>query len=428
MRKMKDSGVEWVGEIPEHWEIIKLKYLIDSPLQYGANESGVEYDENLPRYIRITDITSDNKLKEENKLSLPYETAKSYLLKNNDILFARSGATVGKSFIYKSKYGISAFAGYLIKASIKKNVSPDFVYYYTLGSHYELWKDIIATQSTIQNIGADKYNNLIVALPPVTEQEKISAYLDKKCGQIDKIIDIKKQQIELIKEYKKTLISETVTKGLDKNVKLKDSGVEWLGNIPEHWEIQKIKRLFTLRDEKNYRPLSEVQLLSLYAEIGVFPHGEHKEKGNKAVNADEYKIVKKNDIVVNILLAWMGAIGVSDYEGVTSPAYDVYIPEMSKVVPHYYHYVLRTQEIANECYKYGRGIQAMRWRTYSNEFKQIIVPNPPIKEQEEISAYLDKKCNDIDKIISLKNQQIELLKEYKKSLIYEVVTGKKELN
>ncbi|MDE5861981.1 MAG: restriction endonuclease subunit S, partial [Ruminococcus sp.] len=224
------------------------------------------------------------------------------------------------------------------------------------------------------------------------------------------------------------LITETVTKGLNKNVEMKDSGVEWLGDIPEHWEIQKIKRLFTLRDEKNYRPLSEVQLLSLYTEIGVFPHGEHKEKGNKAVNADEYKIVKKNDIVVNILLAWMGAIGVSDYEGVTSPAYDVYIPEMSKVVPHYYHYVLRTQEIANECYKYGRGIQAMRWRTYSNEFKQIIVPNPPIKEQEEISAYLDGKCKSIDKIISLKNQQIDLLKEYKKSLIYEYVTGKKELN
>ena len=209
--EMKDSGVEWVGDIPEHWETIRLKYLIRSPLQYGANESGVEYDENLPRYIRITDITSDNKLKEINKLSLPYEIAKPYLLENNDILFARSGATVGKSFMYKSKYGISAFAGYLIKASIKKNVSPDFVYYYTLSSNYELWKEIVATQSTIQNIGADKYNNLIISLPPVEEQEKISSFLDKKCKEIDKIISLKNQQINLLQEYKKSLIYEYVT-------------------------------------------------------------------------------------------------------------------------------------------------------------------------------------------------------------------------
>jgi type I restriction enzyme S subunit len=122
----------------------------------------------------------------------------------------------------------------------------------------------------------------------------------------------------------------------------------------------------------------------------------------------------------------MGAIGVSDYDGVTSPAYDVYIPSTS-VIPHYYHYVFRTKGIATECYKYGRGIMMMRWRTYSSEFKQISIPFPSLTEQQSIANYLDKKCGEIDELISIKQQKIESLKEYKKSIIYEYVTGKKEV-
>ena len=208
---------------------------------------------------------------------------------------------------------------------------------------------------------------------------------------------------------------------------MRNSGIDWIGEIPEHWEVRRIGRLFKLRDEKNYKPMEEVQLLSLYTGIGVFPHGEQEERGNKAVTVEGYKVVHKNDIVVNIILAWMGAIGVSDYDGVTSPAYDVYIPDFTKVVPHYFHYVFRTKGIAAECYKYGRGIMMMRWRTYSSEFKQISVPYPSIEEQQQIASYLDAKCSEIDSLIALKQAKIEELKEYKKSVIYEYVTGKKEV-
>ena len=131
--------------------------------------------------------------------------------------------------------------------------------------------------------------------------------------------------------------------------------------------------------------------------------------------------------MVNIILAWMGAIGISEYDGVTSPAYDVYIPDLSKVVPHYFHYVFRTQGIAGECYKYGRGIMMMRWRTYSPEFKAISVPYPPIKEQQEIANYLDEKCSEIDKLIAKKEQLLTEMENYKKAVIYEYVTGKKEV-
>ena len=272
-----------------------------------------------------------------------------------------------------------------------------------------------------------KLREIDYILPTIPEQKAIADFLDKECAELEKLISDLQSQIEALEEYKRSVITEAVTKGLDPDVEMRDSGDEWIGMIPDHWKIMRIGRLFHLRNEKNYLPMEQVQLLSLYTDIGVFPHGEHEERGNKAVTVDGYNIVKKNDIVVNIILAWMGAIGISNYEGVTSPAYDVYVPDLSKVVPHYFHYVFRTSGIAGECYKYGRGIMMMRWRTYSSEFKLINVPYPNLREQQQIADYLDSKCAEIDSIIAEKKQQIETIEEYKKSLIFEYVTGKKEV-
>ena len=211
-REMKDSGVEWIGEIPTTYSICKLKYLLKNPLKYGANESGIPYSDSLPRYIRITDITPDGNLKCTGKLSLSEESAKDYTLEDGDILFARSGATVGKTFIYYQSYGRSAYAGYLIKASLNNKVSPKFVYYYTCSSLYEIWKNSIFIQSTIQNIGADRYANLPVPVPKtLQEQEEIAAYLDAKCAEIDKLIAKKEQLVKELESYKKSLIYEVVT-------------------------------------------------------------------------------------------------------------------------------------------------------------------------------------------------------------------------
>ena len=209
---MKDSGVEWIGEVPEHWNVKKLKYILDSSLQYGANETGVEFESSLPRYIRITDILPNNTLKEDGKLSLPEDSAKEFILKNGDLLFARSGATVGKTFLYQEKVGRCAFAGYLIKASINKKANnPKFLYYYTLSNCYEMWKNYIFIQSTIQNIGADKYSNLLISIPPIDEQKQIADYLDQKCSAIDSTIANKQALIEKLTAYKKSLIYEVVT-------------------------------------------------------------------------------------------------------------------------------------------------------------------------------------------------------------------------
>lgn len=222
-------------------------------------------------------------------------------------------------------------------------------------------------------------------------------------------------------------VFEELAKGPETNRRMKDSGVEWVGQIPESWKIGRIKDKFSLRNEKNYEPLESVNLISLYTEKGFVQYSDLTEtSGNRAVTADGYKKVYQNDIVVNIILCWMGAVGMSDYDGVTSPAYDVYQPK-ADTFSKYYHYLFRTACFNGECFRYGRGIMLMRWRAYSDVFSAIIIPVPPLEAQKSITAFLDEKCSKIDAVISLKQRKIEKLKLYRQSLIYEYVTGKKQL-
>lgn len=208
---LKDSGIEWIGEIPEHWTFTVFKKFLSEPMQYGANEPAEECNYNDPRYIRITDIKDDGTLRDDTFKSLPLEKAKEYMLNKGDLLFARSGATVGKTFLYKEDYA-ACFAGYLIKARCNKNVLlPNFVFYYTLSNVYQNWKNSIFIQSTIQNIGADKYSVMPIIVPSLSEQQSIADYLDQKCSEIDELISIKQQKIEKLKDYKKSLIFECVT-------------------------------------------------------------------------------------------------------------------------------------------------------------------------------------------------------------------------
>jgi type I restriction enzyme S subunit len=212
---MKESGVEWIGEIPEHWEVKKLKFIIKNKLKYGANESGISYDEELPRYVRITDFSDSGKLSEKNKLSLTWEKGRDYLLEDGDILFARSGATVGKTYQFKrsmSSEKYYAFAGYLIKAEAnEKIILSDYLYLYTNSNLFNKWKESIFNKATIENIGADKYSGLYFTLPPLEEQKRILEQYFVNGSKIDAAIELQQNYIEKLKEYKATLIDSVVT-------------------------------------------------------------------------------------------------------------------------------------------------------------------------------------------------------------------------
>ena len=204
--------------------------------------------------------------------------------------------------------------------------------------------------------------------------------------------------------------------------KMKPSGVEWIGDIPQEWEVRRIKNLFSLRDERNDKPLCDVNLISLYTDLGVVQRNDVEcPTGNKASNADGYKLVYENDIVVNIILCWMGAIGRSNFSGVTSPAYDIYAP-LAEANSYYYHYYVRTTGFSGDCYKRGKGIMAMRWRTYSDEFRDIRVVYPPFPEQQRIAEFLDRKCAEIDSIIAKTKATVEEYKALKQAVITQAVT------
>jgi len=209
---LKYSGIQWIGAIPEHWRIEKLKRLLAEPLMYGTNEAAELDDPDLPRYIRITDFEENGKLREDTFRSLPLDKAQGYYLSEDDLLFARSGATVGKSFMFKNYVGAACFAGYLIKARTDhRRLNPEFLYYYTKSPCYEAWKEQIFTQATIQNISATKYAYLPVVLPPLKEQRQIVGFLEEKLSELEQLGVNIFAQITALEQYRKSLIHECVT-------------------------------------------------------------------------------------------------------------------------------------------------------------------------------------------------------------------------
>ena len=200
----------------------------------------------------------------------------------------------------------------------------------------------------------------------------------------------------------------------------KDSGVDWLGKIPSDWDLLKVKNIFRL--VMKFAPKNnDCELLSVYTDIGVKPRKELEERGNRATTTDGYLIVEKGDIVVNKLLAWMGAIGLSDYDGVTSPAYDVLKPKMP-IEGIFYHLLFRSPQCTSELKRHSRGIMDMRLRLYFDKFGDVVVPYPNIEVQKKIVSFLAEKTAQIDQAIALKQQQIEKLNEYKQILIQNAVT------
>ena len=214
--KMKDSGIEWLGRIPEHWTIWKLKYIINGKLKYGANEPGGDLQKDDPRYIRITDFDKSGKLRTDTYCSLDKTLAQQYLLQEGDILFARSGATVGKTFQFKDYSGKACYAGYLIKAEPNTDlVTSDFLFQFTNSSIYDNWRNYIFNKATIENIGADKYCQLQVIKPPISEQIEIVEFIRKEENRIKNITSTIQKELDLVEEYKESLIEEVVTGKID---------------------------------------------------------------------------------------------------------------------------------------------------------------------------------------------------------------------
>lgn len=413
---MKNSGIEWIGEIPAEWVIKKLKYISNfKQTKYSSADGNLNY-------IGLENIVAWNgQYIETNSV---YDREQSLICETNDILFGKLRPYLAKVYVSPKKQCCS---GEFSVISIQEH-NNKYMFYQLISHGFIFMVDRSTYGTKMPRANADFIKNMFVSIPEISEQEEIANYLDEKCSEIDAVIEKTKATIEEYKKLKQSVITEAVTKGIRGNRPMKDSGIEWIGEIPTDWDVVRIKTLFDYRNEKNYKSLDEVNLISLYTDLGVVQHCDlEATTGNKASNADGYKIVNEDDIIVNIILCWMGAIGRSAYTGVTSPAYDVYSPKEG-VNSKFYHHLFRTKGFNGDCYKVGRGIMAMRWRTYSDQFRAIKVVVPPQQEQEEIITYLDSKCAEIDTLIATKTDLLTELETYKKSLIYEYITGKKEVN
>ena len=235
--------------------------------------------------------------------------------------------------------------------------------------------------------------------------------------------------IDKLKVYKTAVIHQAVTKGLDKNLKptdLKDSGIKWLGMIPKHWDVVLVKNILRWKSVKG---CGEKEVLSLYREYGVIPKSSRDDNHNiTSDNTDDYKLVEKGDFVINKMKAWQGSMGVSLYEGIISPAYYVCSFINEKVYKPYFHYLMRDSSYLPEYKRLSGGIRVGQWDLAYDKFKSLPALLPPIlAEQRAIADWLDAKCADIDATIALKEQKQEKLKEYKKTIIFEYVTGKKQV-
>ena len=278
-----------------------------------------------------------------------------------------------------------------------------------------------ASSNTQDNLNAEKVRNLPFAFPTLADQTRIANFLDEKTARIDALIGEKERLVEGLEEYWRTKSAELVVRGSCGTERLKGTGLPWLGQIPAHWELRRLKTLFRLVTEA--APESHgLELLSLYTNIGVRPRKELEERGNKATSTDGYWLVEVDDLVVNKLLAWMGAIAASGYAGVTSPAYDILRP-IVHLNTWYFDALFRSGIYLTEFKSRSRGIMDMRLRLYWEELGTVLVPCPPKEEQDEIVVMLLKKKLKVDDLIVHCRDHISRLREYRSSLISAAVTG-----
>ena len=430
-QEMKHSGIEWLEEIPKNWNVNRIKNvfrngkglpitkenLVDEGLaviSYGQIHSktntGVTIDDNLLRFVDF-------------KYRKYYPQCQVY---QYDFIFADTSEDsegCGNCIYKRDKSEL--FAGY--HAIILHSIVPQDNRYLAYLFKTDCWRKQIreaASGVKVFSITQKILINSSVIVPSFAEQQKIADYLDKKCGEIDSLsLDIQ-SQISLLEDYKRSVITEAVTKGLNPDAEMKDSGIEWIEEVPQTWGVDKLK--FHIRRNEPRNP-GDTIVLSVYREYGVIPKDSRDDNHNvTSEDTSKYKYVKKGNLVINKMKAWQGSLAVSQYEGIVSPAYFIYEFTDNKFDKKYFHYLIRG------CYKdefrrLSGGIREGQWDLSPDEFVKTLVLLPPIEEQMEIADYLDKKCAEIDATIAEKKEQLEVLEQYKNSLIYEYVTGKKEV-
>lgn len=412
-REYKDSGIEWIGQIPKEWKLATLK-------QIGTYINGYAFkpedwtDSGKP-IIRIQDLTGS--------MGSPNfyngELDSKYLVSKGDILV--SWAATLDAFVWEKNEGW--LNQHIFKALPSSDVNYQF-FYWLIKLAMENMNNDNKHGIVMQHVTTKVFGNFVVSIPSIDEQQKIADYLDKVCGEVDEMVALQETMIEELKAYKQSVITEAVTKGLNPNVPMRNSGIDWIGDVPEEWKTIRIKHLLKERKEKS--ETGDEEPLSMSQKYGIIPTKNMDMIPNMASSFIGAKVVYISDLVFNKLKAHLGVFSVSKYNGLVSPDYAVYY-STGRADLKFLEYLFKTPQCIGEFRKRSTGVGAGLMRLYTDDLYSIHIPFPPLDEQQSIASYLDTKCTEIDALIAIKQTKIEELKEYKKSVIYEYVTGKKEV-
>jgi len=408
----RDSGVSWIGQMPAHWEIQKGKYILtrlDRP---------VEEDDGVITCFRDGEVTLRSNRREE-----------GFTISEKEIGY--QGIAVGDLVVH----GMDGFAGAIgisdsrgkgspILNVIDTDMDKTFIMYYLRNMAYSEVFTGLATGIRVRSCDLrwEKLANLEFPVPPIEEQIAIAEYLTKKCAEIDDVIADIKTQIETLKQSKKSLITEVITRGLNPTVRFKDSGIIWIGEIPEHWQIIRNGYIFDKHKLLVGEKWETTQLLSL-TKHGIVEKDIDEGGGKQPTSFSTYQFVEKGDLILCLFDLDCSAVfsGLSGYNGMISPAYKRYTCKKG-VYNEYFKFFFEAAFVGRHYMMYSK---SLRYTIDDDIFDSLYSILPPIEEQKAIAEYLNKKCAEIDDVIADKEEQLDVLESYKKSLIFEIVTGKR---
>lgn len=406
----KDSGEYWMGDIPEHWDIKKLKHVFKEKKKVSnpsLNCGSISFGKVVYK--------DDEKVPESTKASYQEVLAGEYLVNPLNLNYDLISLRIGLSDI-----NVVVSSGYIV---LKNAIELNKTYFNYLLHRYDVAYMKLLGSGVRQTISFNHIANSLLAYPPEAEQNAIANFLDEKTAKIDQAITQKEQLIALLKERKQIIIQNGVTKGLDPNARMKDSGVEWIGEIPEHYSITKLGLCLKPVSVKN---MPDLPLLSITREKGVLVRDLEDHDTNHNFIPDDlsgYKVIRKGQFGMNKMKAWQGSYGVSKHDGIISPAYYVF-DLISDINPDFFHIAVRSKIYVPFFAAASDGVRIGQWDLNKSRMKEIPIVVPPVQEQIKAIEHVKTQSKKIANAISQQQTQIEKLKEYKATLIDSAVTGK----
>ena len=449
MEEMKRLKAQWVYKIPEGWSISRIKYLVDPSQSYpiGDGDHGMisadDYlTEGLP-YIRVLNLSWGKGLLLDNMVYINEEMnnkIKNSELRPRDILIAKTGATIGKTAIVPDWIPRSNTTSHVGKITLPKSACPEYFYHQMCSEIIQKQiENMSAMQSTRPELGIEGLKNLVVVVPPLEEQIAIAAFLDDECAKLEDIITTVQQQIEILQTYRNSFVSEVITKGLNPNAQMKDSGILWVGKIPAHWSFKRLKYMLETEDSMRVGPFGSALSAEEYVEDGKWVYTQRVVLDNDFTENDAFisdeKYSELRGFKVkpgDILLTTRGTIGRTAIvpnnapEGVLHPCIIRFRMNKNVLIPELAQLIFNETDFVRKQFVYLSNATTIDV-IYSYSLKEILLPVIPENEQIEILSFLRKRLLEIDQILLEKKKQLKAIQDHKASVIFEYVTGKKRV-